>query len=165
MKMTNLMFLNDQRTFTNLKGCQVVSVPADWDTEQILDALREGDDAVTVLHTFDAEEEIASGWPLYSEQQYYQQIADENAIMWSIWSIGGTMFSDHHGFPGARFLRHQMPEDKAPIDEPINGPRWLDLWRAIDMAIAGRNRKRDCCGLAIESELFITFRLVRRRVP
>ncbi len=57
MKRTILMLLNDQRTFTDLKGCLVVSVPADWDTEQITEAIREGDDAVIVLRAFTTEDE------------------------------------------------------------------------------------------------------------
>ena len=51
------MLLNDQRTFTNLAGCQLVSVPADWDSEQIIEAIREGDDAAIVLRAFTTEDE------------------------------------------------------------------------------------------------------------
>jgi hypothetical protein len=61
---SKMMVLNDNATFTNLEGCRIVSVPADWTNEQIENAVRErmDDDDETpwrmvVLHEFTKEEE------------------------------------------------------------------------------------------------------------
>ena len=58
MTRKKLMFLADERTFSGLNGCQIVSVPADWDTEHIEDA-RRGDtedwEQLIVLRTFTEE--------------------------------------------------------------------------------------------------------------
>jgi hypothetical protein len=39
-----IMLLNDNRTFTNLAGCRIISVPSQWNAEKIEAALREDDD-------------------------------------------------------------------------------------------------------------------------
>ena len=65
MKRAKMMVLNDGATFTNLKGCCIVSVPADWDTTQIEDALRDRADdpmdlkpwRLVTLYAFTAEDE------------------------------------------------------------------------------------------------------------
>lgn len=40
-EMTRIMVLSDGETFSVLEGCRIFEVPADWDTEQIEEALAE----------------------------------------------------------------------------------------------------------------------------
>jgi hypothetical protein len=70
-----------------------------------------------------------------SHVQYCAETADEHGFTASVWSIGRTMFGEPHPYPGATLLQYDGTGDVNGIHVAINGPLWLDLWKAADLAL------------------------------
>lgn len=70
-----------------------------------------------------------------SHVQYCAEIAQQNGLRHSTWSISDTMFTEPHPYPGARMLQYDGTGDVDGIFRPIEGPTWFDLWKAADAAL------------------------------
>ena len=76
---------------------------------------------------------------IYEDRQqklpHYQTIQSQNHLMyaWAIYEVNN--FEDEHPFPAARHLQFTPPKGGQTVQARIDGPRWLDLWRAANQAM------------------------------
>ena len=73
-----------------------------------------------------------------SHAQYCEETADYHGFTASVWSIGGVMFGQPHPYRDADVLIYDTHEGWGGpdrIEVPIPGPKWLDLWRAAELAL------------------------------
>ena len=74
-----------------------------------------------------------------SHVQYSAETADEkHGLVHSVWTIDEVTFTDPHPYPGAQTLSYIAFGDPEAINVVIEGPTWLDLWKAAD-AVLGRS--------------------------
>ena len=67
---------------------------------------------------------------------FYSEMASKYQFssVWSIYEVDD--FDEKHPYKGAKELQYGVHWGKNLVKVPINGPTWLDLWRAADQAIA-----------------------------
>lgn len=83
-----------------------------------------------------------------AEVELADLIRKENQFL-SIWSIGGKIQKmDHKSYLEGRRIRYKDFADEFDVFVPIEGPTWLDVWKACDQAI---RVSQDCHHVFIES--------------